>query len=325
MNHAKFLHACKEHSICICVEESLAKHCSFKTGGNAQYFYIPQDITQLVIILKLAHAHAIPITLLGKGTNVLPPDETLPHLVIVMTHIRGIGIDNKKNTACIMAGELVSHASAYLAGYGKSALEFLYGMPGTIGGALWMNARCYDKEISNVLRSVQGYTIEGDAWKYEYKKEDFSYKKSPFQTTSHIITECEVALCNEDAHKLWRIMLNHEMDRRHKGHYSAPCAGSVFKNNHDHKKPAGHILDALGYKGTRVGGATVSTRHANIIITHPNAQSYDVFELSENMRRKAYDTLSITLEREIVLLGSARLWKKKNTTQKPRLSSKRNT
>lgn len=316
MNHAKFLHACKENALCMHVQESLAKHCSFKTGGNAQYLYAPPRVENLVTILKLAHSHAIPITILGEGTNVLPPDEMLPHLVIVMTRIRGIRMNKDENTACIMAGESVRHVSAYLARYGKSALEFLYGMPGTIGGALWMNARCYGTEISNVLLRTRGYTMQGDEWEYEYNKDDFAYKRSPFQTTSCVITECEISLCNEDAHELWRTMLDHEMDRRYKGHYSAPCAGSVFKNNYAHGKPAGRILDELGCKSLRVGGATVSTRHANIIITHSTAQSRDVFELSEGMKRQAYDTLSITLEREIVLLGNEKLWKKEEKIQK---------
>ncbi len=310
MNDARFLEACKAHAVSIQTQESLAKHCSFKTGGRAQYFHAPPNTEELARLLKLAHEYAVPITLLGEGTNVLPPDQTLNQLVIVVANIRGMRINAQKNTACIMAGEPVRNAAAYLARYGKAALEFLYGMPGTMGGALWMNARCYGKEISDVLLRARGYTMQGDAWEYAYNKADFAYKTSPFQSSPCVITECEIRLHDEDARALWRTMLSNEMDRRYKGHYSAPCAGSVFKNNYAHGKPAGHILDELGYKGMRMGGARVSHRHANIIVTSPDASSHDVFELSEDMRSKAYDTLSIVLEREIILLGDAALWKK---------------
>lgn len=314
MNDARFLEACKAHAMGIRTQESLADHCSFKTGGCARYFCAPNNSLQLATLLKLAHTHEIPVVVLGEGTNVLPPDTTLNALVIATTNIRGVFINMQYNSARIMAGQPVRSASAYLACRGKAGLEFLYGMPGSIGGAVWMNARCYGKEISEVLLRARGYTVQGSAWEYSYDPEDFAYKVSPFQNTARIITECEVSLCDEDAHTLWRTMMRNEMDRRSKGHYSAPCAGSVFKNNYAHGEPAGRILEKLGYKGMRVGGACVSHRHANIITTTPDARSRDVFELSERMREKAHRALHITLDREIILLGDQGLWTR-NTTQ----------
>lgn len=305
---SRFISECAQRGIPVRHDELLSSHCSFKTGGPARYFCIPPDAERMKQLLRICRECGMRFIVLGGGTNVLAPDEGLPCAVISTAMLAGISglVDTKKdsgNIARIGAGASVRRAAALLANAGKDALAFLYGMPGTMGGALWMNARCYGREIADVLVRARGFTASGEDWSYEYDQKDFAYKKSPFQSAGAVITECEIRTQDASPAVLWQTMLQNEFDRRAKGHYSAPCAGSVFKNDRAHGSPAGVLLDNLGFKGYMHRGAKVSERHANIIFNAGGGSSEDIFELSDLMKSAAEEKLGLTLEREIILLA----------------------
>ena len=275
-------------------------------------------------ILTLARTHQVPLNIIGGGSNILIPDTMLRGLTIYLGNIRGITIAHSTDGSLernhydndatqnifvtVMSGESITHLTTYLANQGIGGIEFLYGMPGTVGGAVWMNARCYGHEISEIFVSAKGITLEGNEWSYEYCAQDFSYKHSPFQDNEGIILACTLRMRPSTPHKLWPFMLSCEFDRRAKGHYLAPCAGSVFKNNHKFGSPSGTLLDTLHWKGTSIGGAMVNPLHANIIINTGNATSREIYTLSERMQRSVYDKYHFCLEHEIVLMGDPQQW-----------------
>jgi UDP-N-acetylmuramate dehydrogenase len=182
-------------------------------------------------------------------------------------------------------------------------LEFIYSMPGSVAGAVWMNARCYDREILQVLEEIRLLARDGSASTYRPDPDDFGYKKSPFQKSDSIMVGIRFRLQPGDKETLWAQMRAHELDRREKGHFEAPCAGSVFKNNRAFGRPSGAILDSLDMRGRRVGGARVSDLHANIIQNSGGATAEDIRRLSDEMAAAASGEFGYALEREILLVG----------------------
>jgi UDP-N-acetylmuramate dehydrogenase len=205
--------------------------------------------------------------------------------------------------ARVGSGLPVSDAAADLADRGLAGLDFLYAMPGSVGGAVWMNARCYGSSIIDVLHSVDVVTPEGTAETYEPREGDFGYKVSPFQTNEAVILAATLRLRREEPAAIWTRMREHEEDRSTKGHFSGPSAGSVFKNNREFGSPSGKIIDSLGLRGHQVGGARVSDRHANIIINTGNATAADIRTLIEYVETQVREQLGLQLEREVLFAG----------------------
>ena len=306
MLYMNFLIELKTHNIPIKSKFPLLTYNAFQINSQAEFFCSPNNIQQLQIILQIANTYNIPITILGEGSNVLVPNSEIKGLIICTSNIKSISVN--ETSVNVEGGCSVRHLCTYLANKGKQSVEFLYGMPGTIGGACWMNARCYGREISEVLIAVKGLNFKGELWNYTANSKDFSYKISPFQKQNIIITNCILAIKKVAQEKLWQEMLSYEYDRRIKGHYTAPCAGSVFKNNHNFGMPSGKLLDTLGFRGKVYGGAMVNPLHANIIINANNATAKEIYELSLDMQRKVYETYGFALEHEIQLLGESSQW-----------------
>ena len=304
-----FFQYCTTHNIPIQQHINLAPLCAFKCGGHAEMFCMPTSEIQLQTLLQAAHHYHIPIHILGGGSNVLAPDTTLQGLTIHTALLNTINVH--EHHVEVGSGVSVSRISSLLAHHKRSALEFLYAMPGSIGGALLMNARCYGSEIADVLISATGYSLQGEQWHYTYNKDDFEYKKSPF-TTMGIITQCSIATTPSDTVSLWNTMLSNELDRTQKGHFIAPCAGSFFKNNYDFGMPTGKLLDQLNWRNKSYKHAQVNPYHANIIINTGQASSYDIYTLSQQMEESIYNKYNLTLEREVVLLGGSTIWKQHN-------------
>ncbi len=304
--YMSFLTELQAYNIPIKSKFSLFTYTAFQTKSQAEFFCTPNSILQLQKVLQIAHAYAVPITILGGGSNVLASTNEIKGLVLCTVHMNNISLN--ETTVAVEGGSTVRSLCVYLANRGKQSIEFLYGMPGTVGGACWMNARCYGREICETLISVEGYDLQGIHWSYTVDTKDFSYKKSPFQEQEIIITKCVFALKEAQQEELWQKMLSYEYDRRIKGHYTAPCAGSVFKNNRDFGMPSGQILDTLGFRGTSYGGAMVHPLHANIIINTGTATAEDVYALSLHMKQKVNEAYGFTLEHEIQLLGESSQW-----------------
>jgi UDP-N-acetylmuramate dehydrogenase len=211
----------------------------------------------------------------------------------------------------VRSGTTVDEAALTAASSGWGGLDFLAGMPGTMGGAVWMNARCYEVSVSDILEDTEFLAVDGGERPGTALKPltiarfggDFSYKKSPFQSREGIILSARFALRRRDRTELFRRMEEHRRDRERKGHYRAPSAGSAFKNNRDFGKPTGKILDELGLRGLTVGGAAIAPWHGNIIINTGNARAADIRALTELAAEKAKAALGINLEPELLFAG----------------------
>jgi UDP-N-acetylmuramate dehydrogenase len=207
----------------------------------------------------------------------------------------------------VRSGTPVDDLAEGLGGRGFSGLEFLAGMPGTVGGAVWMNARCYDREIAGPLLETE--VLEPDrfgTWRPHWiprEPLDFAYKKSPFQGSRALILNARFALERRDPAELRRVMAGYCKDRKEKGHYRYPSAGSAFKNNRDFGKPTGKIIDELGLRGLSLGGAQVAPWHGNLIINTGTASAGDIRGLVETLQDRVRDSLGLELEPEILFVG----------------------
>ncbi len=283
----------------------MAELTTFKVGGCADILAWPENGDDIELLIKWAMERQTPWMVLGGGANILVSDRGVRGLVIATAAIDSIRKDG--TSICAGSGSLISDVSAFAADEGMAGLDFIYSMPGSTGGAVWMNARCYGGEIGEVLEEVEYIDVE-DPLPLRRKvlhprRGDFSYKSSPFQKRKTIILESRYALGVAAPTRLWEKMKEHEEDRRSKGHFSGPCAGSVFKNDRKFGAPSGALLDSIGMKGIRMGGAQVSDQHANIIINNNGAAASDIAGLMDMMQGRAYAKLGCMLEPEIIKVG----------------------
>ncbi|GMO30379.1 MAG: UDP-N-acetylmuramate dehydrogenase [Termitinemataceae bacterium] len=289
--------------------EPLCKHTSFRVGGPADFYICPDKenfVEQAVFTLKTAQNEKTALFTLGGGANVLAADSGFRGIVLDTTAFSGCRILETKNgveLACL-AGTKSNDAAEFALENSFGNIEFLAGLPGTIGGAVWMNARCYESSVSDFLGDVLIINEEFKTETIEFKANDYAYKKSPYQTRPVLILEARFRVKKENRLIIEQKMREYRADREAKGHFSWPSAGSVFKNNHDFGKPTGKIIEALGLRGTQIGGARIADWHGNFIINTGNASASDIHSLISLITIEAKKKLGITLEPEIIFLGN---------------------
>jgi UDP-N-acetylmuramate dehydrogenase len=296
--------------------EPMAAHTTFKAGGPADAWVKP-DASCFPLyagsLLQAAKNEGIPVFVLGGGANMVVSDKGMRGIVLDTTGWAGLeesGCITLCNTAdsagaglVFRAGASVGDAVETAARLGLSGLEFLAGMPGTIGGAVWMNARCYEKSVSDVLLETEILDETFAIQKMPFNQDDFGYKKSPFQSRDVLILRASFAVKRGDPILIRQEMEAHIQDRKDKGHYRYPSAGSAFKNNRAFGKPTGKIIDELGLRGLNVGGAQVAPWHGNIIINTGNATAQDIRELAVLLQEKVKAERGFDLEPEILFVG----------------------
>jgi UDP-N-acetylmuramate dehydrogenase len=290
-------------------DEPMKNHTTFKVGGNADCWLRIEgkDFSFFcAALLRRAAAAEVPVFILGGGANIVVSDKGFRGIVLDTSAYNECKSNEDEVSFC--CGTSIDGAAEFAAGKGLSGLEFLAGMPGSIGGAVWMNARCYSKEIADFISWVEviDYTIDDDPLikKITVSKSDFSYKKSPYQGKNYLILSAGFKLSKGDAAAIKAEMEKNRNDRKEKGHYNFPCAGSAFKNNTDFGKPTGQIIDELGIKGLSVGGAQVAPYHGNIIINTGEATAADIRTLVDTVAAKVKDATGFVLEPEILFVGA---------------------
>jgi UDP-N-acetylmuramate dehydrogenase len=281
--------------------EPLATHTTFQVGGPADLYAVPETTADLTTLLQFADREHLPRFILGGGANVLVSDRGVRGLVIDM--VRFSGVEHSGTRIIAGAGAAISEVSAYAADHALAGLDFIYAMPGSVGGAVWMNARCYDGEIFPILGTVNALSATGEQFHYTPQAEEFGYKRSPFMTNDWVMTRVEFALSHGEPGLLWEKMRDHEADRRAKGHFAAPCAGSVFKNNRAYGRPSGAIIDSIGLRGYSVGGAKVSDEHANIVVNTGTATATEIRTVIEHVHDRVLEELGFDLEPEVLFVG----------------------
>ncbi len=279
----------------------LAPLTTFEVGGPAAVFAEPSTVSEMQLVLQTALSERLPYFVLGGGANILVSDKGVPALVISTAGLDSVERDGE--FVKFGTGLSMSRATEIAAEYGLGGIEFLYAMPGTVGGAVWMNARCYGGSISDSLVSVVYLDETGETQLYTMHPSDFAYKRSPFQHRACVMLQARFHLIPTDPKVLHLRMQEYRADREAKGHFRAPSAGSVFKNNHDYGAPSGKLIDSLGLRGLRVGGAQISPEHANIIINTGTATAEDIRTLIESVRDTVHKRLGLELEREVLYVG----------------------
>ena len=282
-------------------DEPLRNHTTFRVGGPADLFVIPHNADDVGVIVTCADHFGVPLFVLGGGANVLISDHGVRGIVMYMGAFDHMQIDD--TTLVCGAGASISAVTEFAAEQGLRNLQFLYSMPGSVGGAVWMNARCYGHAVEDILSWVDVITADRMLERYHPCPADFSYKHSPFQTNGAIILQACFAMQSGDPIELRTEMERCRADRESKGHFTAPSAGSIFKNDRAFGSPSGALIDSIALRGLQIGGARVSDRHANIIVNTGNATAQDIRALIEEVAKRVHRQLGYELEREVLYIG----------------------
>jgi UDP-N-acetylmuramate dehydrogenase len=285
----------------IIFDEPLYLHSTFKIGGNADAYVKVSSADDIINIKKAALHENIPLYPLGEGANVLFSDKGYRGIVLdtsLLTSVTFEGISGTEVRA--QSGVKMSDLSEICVGKGLKGLESFYGMPGFVGGSIYMNARCYGVSVSDRIKSVTYIDNECRLNEYIYNENDFKYKISPFQNKDVIILDTVFFLISDSTPELRKYMFTCKEERKSKGHYLYPCAGSVFKNNREFGEPTGKLIDRLGLRGYSIGGAMVSDLHANIIVNKGDATEKDIKDIIDFVSKKVFDSFGFELEREVI-------------------------
>jgi len=278
--------------------EPMSNHTSFKIGGNAEVLARPKTTEELSKIWQACRQHDIPFAILGDGTNVLVADEGIRGVVVLTNKMIQLKIDGDRIIAA--AGVRLAKLAETACKAGLAGLAFASGIPGTVGGAVYMNAGAYGHDISNVCESVKIQTL-AETVIQPVEQMHFGYRQSKVQEGNQLILETTFKLTPSDPEKIRKEMTDLNHQRREKQPLDFPSAGSAFK------RPDGHFASKLiqdsHLKGFQIGDAQVSEKHAGFIINKGNATAKDVKDLIEAVRQKVYGNFGVWLEPEIRMLG----------------------
>ena len=279
------------------LNEPMAKHTSFRIGGNAEVMIFPRNAEELSEILKASVFLDIKPYILGAGTNVLAPDEGMGGLVIVLKDCLD-GLEKVDATHIrVAAGVTLTRAALFAASHGLSGLEFAHGIPGTLGGAVYMNAGAYGGEICQVCTQVELMDMNGIVHVVSGEEMNFSYRHSRVEEDGTIVVSAIFALepCSE--HEIREKMQDLMNRRKNSQPLDMPSAGSAFK------RPVGGyaaaLIDEAGLKGYQVGGAAVSEKHAGFVVNIGGATADDVKQLLKDVAQIVLEKSGIQLEPEV--------------------------
>ncbi len=276
---------------------AMSRLTSFRIGGPAEAVAYPKNESELSTLLKLCHTHGVKPQILGAGTNVLAPDAGLSGLLICLKDALE-GMEQISQTAIrVMAGVTMSRAAVYAAGLGLSGLEFAHGIPGTIGGGVYMNAGAYGGEIKDVCTRVRIVDEKGEARWILRDEAAFSYRHSAIEDNPWIVVAAEFELTPKSEADIWDKMKELIGKRRASQPLDLPSAGSAFK------RPVGGyaaaLIDQTGLRGFQVGGASVSEKHAGFVVNLGGATAADVRELLKRVSDRVFEATGIRLEPEV--------------------------
>ncbi len=278
------------------LNEPMSKHTSFKTGGHADYFVVPHNAKEISDICTIAKENNLDTYILGNGSNTLVTDKGIRGVVVSLRGFNNIQVDN--DTITVGAGVSIGAVSRIAQENGLSGLEFACGIPGTIGGGIYMNAGAYGGEFKDVITSVKYFDYASLETKSLTNEEcKFDYRKSVFQSMKDaFIITCSLSLKPGDKEEIKRVMEENMTSRNTKQPVEFPSAGSTFKR--EEGVIVSKLIDEAGLKGYKIGGAEVSTKHANFVINRDNATSDDVYELVNLIHDTVLEKTNVDLEIE---------------------------
>ena len=277
--------------------ESMAKHTSFQIGGPVDTMAFPKNCDELAEILQISALLDCKTAILGAGTNILAPDCGLDGLVICLKDCLS-GIELLPDSRIrVFAGVTMAKAAVFAAGQGLSGMEFAHGIPGTVGGGVYMNAGAYGGEIKDICESVDIMRLDGSIVTLTAAEMDFSYRHSRLEREPGIVVSAVFRLTPKPETAIRELMQDLAKRRKASQPLEYPSAGSAFK------RPVGGfaaaLIDQAGLKGFQVGGAAVSEKHAGFVVNLGGATAQDVIELLEQVSQIVFDCSGIRLEPEV--------------------------
>ena len=284
----------------ILYNEPLSKYTTWKIGGPADMLILPDSAEQLTALIKLLRKHNVPWINLGRGSNMLVTDKGVRGVVIKLRN----GLDYVR-----FEGELAIAGAAYsfiklsvMAGKeGLTGLEFAGGIPGSVGGAVYMNAGAHGSDVSRIFKYADIVLETGELVRYESGDMNFSYRHSVLQEQGGVVIEAGFQLAKGDRNEIAALLASHKERRLRTQPFTLACAGSVFRNPpNDH---AARLVQEAGLKGYRVGDAEVSTQHSNFIVNTGQATAKDVLALMAHIQRTVEDRFGVQLVPEVLVVG----------------------
>ena len=277
----------------------MMKHTSFRAGGAARWFAVPETAEELKAVLAACRKADTPWYVIGNGSNLLVSDKGFPGVIISTDKFDRLEVNGTEITvgAGVMLSKLAN--TAYKAGL--TGLEFAAGIPGTVGGACVMNAGAYGSEMINILKSVTVLTPEGTVETLPAEKLELGYRTSVIPKKGYLVLEAVMSLTEGNMEESKALMDDLAFRRKDKQPLEFPSAGSTFK------RPAGHfagkLIEDCGLKGFTVGGAQVSEKHAGFVINKGGATASDIYNLCKEVEKRVKAEFGVSLEMEVKLLG----------------------
>ena len=302
MNIKEILENSKLNKENLYYNEPMAKHTSFKIGGPADVFIKVDNIEELKETLDLSKKNQIPLTIIGNGSNLLVTDKGIRGITAKL-NLKDIEIKNENNKQIIKveAGVPVGLLAQKLLKEEITGFEELSGIPGTIGGAVIMNAGAHGKELKDILKKVTAMDYNGNIHEFTNEECQFSYRNSRFQKEKHIILQATLELEKGNSTEIKEKMDEYMQFRKEKQPIEYPNAGSTFKRGEDFV--TAKLIDEAGLKGYKVGGAQVSEKHAGFIVNVDNATAKDVIELTDYIKEKIEEKFGKKINLEIQIIG----------------------
>jgi UDP-N-acetylmuramate dehydrogenase len=280
--------------------EPLAPHTTWKIGGPADVFVTPRDKEQLVALIRILYLHGTPWMIIGRGSNLLVADKGIRGVVIKL----GDALETLRfEGTAVFAGAAYSliKLSVLAAKEGLTGLEFAGGIPGSVGGAIYMNAGAHGSDMSRILKRAEVILDTGELVTMQAEEFHYAYRHSILQQQRGIVTEAVFELEHGDRTEIAGAMAAYRDRRLRTQPLQLACAGSVFRNPENHH--AAKLIEEAGLKGMRVGGAEVSPLHANFIVNTGNATAFDVLTLIQEVQRIILDQTGVTLVPEVLVAG----------------------
>lgn len=277
----------------------MSKHTTFRIGGKADLF-VSADEKSLPQLLKEAADEKIPVTIIGNGSNLLVGDGGIRGLVIEI----GKGMDKieiSDNIMIVGAGTLLSKAANTAAEHGLSGMEFAAGIPGSVGGAVVMNAGAYGGEMKDIIMDVDVITREGEYRRLTLEELELSYRHSCIIENEYIVVRARLMLQEKDEAQIRLVMEDLKNRRIEKQPLNFPSAGSTFKRPEGYF--AGKLIMDAGLRGYSVGGAQVSEKHCGFVVNKGGATASDVVKLMNDVRNKVMEEFGVELEPEVKMIG----------------------
>ncbi len=288
------------------LDHKLSAVSSFRIGGNTDIAVFPHTEEEIATVIRACIYYSLRFLIVGNASNLLFSDDGYRGVIIFTRDMNLVTVDQASKTVSCMCGAKLSYVANQALSASLSGLEFAHGIPGSVGGAVYMNAGAYGAQISDILLQSRAYDIKNDCFlTIDAASHDFDYRQSIYMKNKDLVVISTVfGLRKSSKYQIEALMKENAQKRRNSQPLQYPSAGSYFKRPVGHF--AGKLIDDCGLKGKSIGGAQVSEKHAGFIINLGNATAKDVLELSEHVKRTVFERFSVELESEVEYIDQSK-------------------